>query len=88
MKGYSKNVDAAKALEKTGVPQKNFIRANTNPVHLTEGVLRRKESRQQRPKINSSRTHTGSTGARSLLSILDPAPKIAATAPATLAELP
>lgn len=33
VKGYSKHVDAAKALEKSGVPQENFLRDNPNPIH-------------------------------------------------------
>lgn len=92
VKGYSKHVEAAKALEKSGVPQENFLRANSNPVHLTEGVhfirLSREESRQHWLKMNASRTHTGSTGARPQLIVPDPTPKIAEPAPAPLAELP
>lgn len=33
VKGFSKHVDAAKAIEKSGVPQGNFLRDNPNPIH-------------------------------------------------------
>lgn len=44
-------MEAVKALERSGTPAENFLRANTNPLHLTEGVhfirLIREESRLQ-----------------------------------------
>ena len=59
VKGYTKHVEAAKTLEKSGVPLENFLRANSNPVHLTEGVhfirLSREESRQHWLKGTASR---------------------------------
>lgn len=39
VKGYSKHVKAAKALEKSGVSRENFLRTNPNPVHLTERFI-------------------------------------------------
>lgn len=76
-----------KAFEKSGIPQENNLLANRNPVHLAEGVhfihLSKEESRQHLIKVNLSKASTGPPGARHLLAISDPTPKLAA--PASLA---
>lgn len=76
VKGNFKHVETATALEKSEVPQDNFLRAKQNPVHLTDGGyfirMSREESKLHWLKSNTSRTPTGSTGARPLLSVPDP----------------
>lgn len=76
VKGNFKHVETATALEKSEVPQDNFLRAKQNPVHLTDGGyfirMSREESKLHWLKSNTSRTPTGSTGASPRLSVPDP----------------